>query len=417
MSPARRPAAVLVSPVMPAPGQSGRAWRAWQWLQDLSAEQDVHLVVVDGAGHLTDALTDNPPADPPAVSLHRAATRPQPGGRALRCLGLAAPWLAGRWPALAADAPVLRDPQALAEDLQAEIGAARLQRLVVFRQYLAGCGLALAARLAPQRLELDLDDLESATRRSVAGALWRLGQPLEAALMRAAAAQYRALERRLASPWQQLWLASPDDVERLRGRLPAARTDVRLNRLAAAVAPAPPAPAPLHPAAGPARLLFVGSLDYPPNQEGVLWLVERVLPALSRLAGPAWQLDVVGRAPPAWLHTRLAAAAGVCLHADPPQLAPFYQAARLALVPLHSGGGTKVKTLEAIAHGRAVVSTGEGLRGLALAPGRDCLRADRPEAFAAAIQQLLERPALATRLARAAQQAVYGASKASNVAM
>lgn len=408
MKQAQRPAAVLLSPVMPATEQCGRSWRAWQWLQDLNGAFAVHLVVI-GRNVIP------PPAYLPAASLHQPHVDRRLCQRAVRCLGIAAPWLAGRWPHLVIDALMLRDPQALASDLRVAIGSAQLARMVVFRQSLTACSVELAAQLNPRQLDLDLDDLESTTRQSVAGALWRLGRLHAAAVMRASAVQYRSLERQLASPlspWNQLWLASADDVGALRGRLPTTRIATRQNQPPANLLSMPPPSGDR-----PARLLFVGSLGYAPNQEAVLWLVEHVLPALMQRSDQLWQLDVVGRAPPTWLQSRLTAAPRVCLHADAPQVTPFYQNARLVVVPLHSGGGTKLKTLEAVAHGRAVVSTHEGLRGLALECGRHCLCAEQPEAFAAAIDQLLERPALAEQLAQAARRAVSDLSTASKLAM
>jgi polysaccharide biosynthesis protein PslH len=71
------------------------------------------------------------------------------------------------------------------------------------------------------------------------------------------------------------------------------------------------------------------------------------------------------------------------------------------VVPLRAGGGSKLKTLEAFAHQRPVVSTGHGVRGLDVTPGVHYLPAESPAEFANAIARLAQDPALALRIAQA----------------
>ena len=73
---------------------------------------------------------------------------------------------------------------------------------------------------------------------------------------------------------------------------------------------------------------------------------------------------------------------------------------------MRGGGGTRLKMLEAMAAGKAVVSTTIGAEGLALTPGRDVVIADTPEAFAAAVSALLVDRPRAERLGRAARALV-----------
>ena len=81
---------------------------------------------------------------------------------------------------------------------------------------------------------------------------------------------------------------------------------------------------------------------------------------------------------------------------------PWYGGALLAAVPLHAGGGTSIKALEAIAHGRPVVATSTGVRGLPLRPGRDVLVGDDAATFAVACATLLGEPERAARQAASA---------------
>ena len=136
------------------------------------------------------------------------------------------------------------------------------------------------------------------------------------------------------------------------------------------------------------RVVFTGALYTDPNVDAVRWLVEEIWPLVRRERADA-ELDVVGMAPTPEVR-RLCEAPGVALHADVESTQPFLEAARLAVVPVRVGTGSRLKALEAMAAGRPVVGTTIGLGGLAVAPGRDVLVADDAVAFAAEIHRLLE---------------------------
>jgi len=150
---------------------------------------------------------------------------------------------------------------------------------------------------------------------------------------------------------------------------------------------------------GSTELLFLGSLDWRPNQDGVVWFLDEVW-ARVRAAVPAVRLTVVGRAPPPWLVARCAAAPATTVAASVPDVRPFVARAAALVVPLRVGGGSRLKICEALAMARPVVSTTVGAEGLDVADGADL--ADGPEAFAAATVAVLRDPA------RAAARAVRG---------
>jgi glycosyltransferase involved in cell wall biosynthesis len=120
----------------------------------------------------------------------------------------------------------------------------------------------------------------------------------------------------------------------------------------------------------PGRLLFLGSLDWRPNLDGVSCLLDTVFPGV-RAAEPGATLEVVGRNPPDWLRRRVAETDGVALHADVPDVRPFLAHCAVLVVPLRIGGGSRLKILEALSAGVPVVSTRVGAEGLCLEPGRD----------------------------------------------
>lgn len=155
----------------------------------------------------------------------------------------------------------------------------------------------------------------------------------------------------------------------------------------------------------PARLLFLGSLDWRPNLDGVARFLEEVYPGL-RERRPGVTLDVVGRNPPAWLRRVAEATPGIDLHADVPDVRPFLARASLLVVPLRIGGGSRLKILEALACATPVVSTRIGAEGLQLTPGRHFEQVEDIGDLGPAIAALLSVPEAARRQAEAGLERV-----------
>ncbi len=152
------------------------------------------------------------------------------------------------------------------------------------------------------------------------------------------------------------------------------------------------------------RLLFVGSLDWRPNQDGLLWFLESVWP-LIRAARPGAQMTVVGRRPPQWIQS-LCSRTGAALVADSPDVRVHLAEASVVVVPLRIGGGSRLKILEAMAAGRPVVSTTIGAEGLDLLPDGHILIADTRHDFAGLAVRLLQDPGARHALAQAGRALV-----------
>jgi glycosyltransferase involved in cell wall biosynthesis len=154
---------------------------------------------------------------------------------------------------------------------------------------------------------------------------------------------------------------------------------------------------------GPPRLLFTGTMSYAPNHQGILWFARTVWP-LVRAALPDARLDVVGKDPPDEVRA-LDGIDGITVHGFVESMSPFFGRAHAVVVPILAGAGIRVKIIEAMAAGRAVVSTPLGCEGLAgLEPGEHLLVAADPEAFANASLRLLREPGLRERVARAGRE-------------
>ncbi len=152
-------------------------------------------------------------------------------------------------------------------------------------------------------------------------------------------------------------------------------------------------------AASPSRLIYAGAVTYAPNLEAVTWFLTEVLPRVHAVRPDVefWVTgDTAGVALDRWIGQR-----GVRFTGRLPDVAAAVREAAVAVVPLRTGGGTRLKILEALALGTPVVSTRKGAEGLAVTDGEHLLLADEPAAFAEAVLRVLAEPERAARLSAA----------------
>jgi glycosyltransferase involved in cell wall biosynthesis len=151
-------------------------------------------------------------------------------------------------------------------------------------------------------------------------------------------------------------------------------------------------------------LVFTGSLDWFPNEDAILYFLDEILPAI-RAAVPDVSCTFVGRNPTERLKVATTAA-GVSLTGTVDDVRPYVQKSAVFIVPLRIGSGTRLKIFEALAMGRAVVSTTVGAEGLGLEDKKHFLRADTPSEFVHAVSSLMRDPARRDALGRAARELV-----------
>jgi glycosyltransferase involved in cell wall biosynthesis len=196
-------------------------------------------------------------------------------------------------------------------------------------------------------------------------------------------------------------VCSEREREHLREIAPSARVAVAPNGVDTAYFAETEAPA-----APPTRIVFVGLMNYHSNVEAAVAFTRDVWPRLrSRL--PGCSLTLVGATPdPAVLALR--EVAGVEVTGTVPDVRPYYREALAAIVPLRSGGGTRLKILEAMAASVPVVSTAFGAEGLEVAPGENILLADPmdPDAWVRELARLAESESWRRQLTASARQLV-----------
>src|SRR5262249_19543560 len=148
----------------------------------------------------------------------------------------------------------------------------------------------------------------------------------------------------------------------------------------------------------PCHLVFVGSMDWDPNEDGLIWFLRDIYPIVKRHA-PQVTLSIVGRSPSARLRAVAAWEPGVDITGRVGDVRPYLARAEVVIVPLRAGSGTRIKIPEAMAMQKAVVSTPVGAEGLALQDGREICIAENPERFAKAVVDLVKSGSLRESIA------------------
>ena len=151
-------------------------------------------------------------------------------------------------------------------------------------------------------------------------------------------------------------------------------------------------------------LVFVGSMDWMPNVDGVLWFAREVLPIVRRRA--ACKLTIAGRLPPPEIRRLAEEDRDIEVTGTVPDIRPYLWRAAVSIVPLRIGGGTRLKIYESMAAGAPVVSSAIGAEGLSVHPPEDIRIADSPEDFAESCIGLLGDEARRGQLAAAAWRLV-----------
>ncbi|MBI5034336.1 MAG: glycosyltransferase [Chloroflexi bacterium] len=151
-------------------------------------------------------------------------------------------------------------------------------------------------------------------------------------------------------------------------------------------------------------MVYAGKMDFRPNIDAMTWFCSDILPRI-RAEIPLAHVVIVGQKPAPRIEA-LKQQLGVEVTGWVPDTRPYVADAAVYIVPLRMGSGTRLKVLEAMAMGKAIVSTSRGVEGIELVPGRDALIADTPAEFARTVIDLLHDPVRCRELGRNARDLV-----------
>jgi glycosyltransferase involved in cell wall biosynthesis len=270
---------------------------------------------------------------------------------------------------------------------------ARSFDLVVFEGIWLGAYWPLIARSGALKV-LNHYDLEALSLRRQASVM-RPG--FEKVLFLHDARRMQIMEDRIIRAADWVWVTSEREKHVLLGRYPNLPVGVAPNGVdCQAKIPIPPVAS--H------ELLFVGCMRHFPNVDAVRYFTREVFPLL-RLVVPDVTFRIIGRGTGPDIQ-ELAKIPGVIVTGEVVDLLPYYQRCAACVVPLRSGGGTRLKILECMAYGRPVVSTSLGAEGIEIKDGVHYLLGDTPLAMIEAIRRILTTPGLAADLVSRARTQV-----------
>jgi len=234
--------------------------------------------------------------------------------------------------------------------------------------------------------------------------LWRrhagtASDPLRRAYFGQQAARMFTFEREMCRRAAHVIAVSEKDGEDMRrlfgvSRISSIATGVDIDHFAP-----PPAPAPT------ADLVFIGSMDWMPNIDGILWFAAEILPLIRQVRKDC-KVAIAGRQPSKRILALAENDPHIVVTGSVPDIRPYLWGASVSIVPLRIGGGTRLKIYESMAAKVPVVSTTVGAEGLEIHPPEDIRIADLPETFARQCVELLADASQRTRQASAAWEMV-----------
>ena len=246
----------------------------------------------------------------------------------------------------------------------------------VFRIYMVPYVQNVLEINSQQYLQLDIDDIESITRRRLSK-LYEINGELRASRrMEKEADQYEEMERHILPLFDQICICSEIDRHKLHKNYKYNNIKVIPNIMAI------PNPREIECKSTPFNFLFVGLLRYYPNRDAVSYFCDKILPLIKKHAPRTFSLKVVGMDAPAMFAHYLSKFPEVELIGAVADIGPIYECSHAVVIPIRAGGGTRIKALEAFAYRKPVISTSIGIEGIPAAHEQHLLIGDTAEDFA-----------------------------------
>lgn len=277
-----------------------------------------------------------------------------------------------------------------------KIAGMNFDRVHVFRLYLTPIAEVLKNLGLKSFYTLDIDDMESEARRSIGSLYAQNGHPVTAARLYNESTAYFNVEMKSLPEYDEIFACSRRDRDVLKKRFPYKIITVLPNVVPLQKRETPPLGNRVF------TMLFVGTLDYYPNTDALIYFVDKILPVLRKNMRGQWRLRIVGVIPQKTWIKRLKKIPEMDFVGRVEELCPEYNAADIVVVPVRGGGGTRIKILEAFANGVPVVSTSMGCAGLEVENEIHLLIADDAGDFAAACMRLMTDSTIRDEISRRA---------------
>lgn len=367
------PKVLFLTPDLPYPPHQGAAIRTYNLIKNLAPRHDVHLLSFLQGGDEGQRLEALSPYCANVITV--PAPSRSAGRRALSVLFSSRPDMALRLPSTEFD-----------NQLRMCLLRERFDFVQVEAIEMAQYGLAAKEIRASSQPLVVFDDINAEyllQRRAFETDVRHPRRWLGAVYSLVQWRKLQRYERRVCQRLDRIVVVSEADARALQRLVPGLRCFVVPNGVDTNYFQ-PTSPE----AESDTTLVFTGKMDFRPNVDAVLWFVENVLP-LIRQQMPEAVFKIVGRNP----HPRVQALGetpNVSLTGYVSDIRPYIEEAAVYVVPLRVGGGTRLKVMEAMSMGKAIVSTSLGCEGIDVSPGRELLIADDAGSFAQAVVGLMK---------------------------
>lgn len=393
-----KPKLLFISPIFPSPDGPGLAMRPYFQIVSLSRLYDIHLLVA------ADRMSEKSPDDGKLKAycmqidcmdrFRFSGWKFSLWHRFYRLTDQAKHLIRGDATGFAVD---LGDRRYLQNHpLLERYSRMTFDQVHVFRLYLSPVAEILKKRGLDAFYSIDVDDIESETRRSIGALLSRNKEVRKAAAINRESDVFFQLEARILPEYERIFTCSRHDQRLLEQRFPGKVITVLPNVI------------PLkkevrkHKDQRVFTLLFVGTMGYYPNADAVCFFAEQIAPVLTEKSSAPWQLRVVGAVSDGAWSGRFAGRPEIKFAGWVDDLGREYDAADIVVAPIRGGGGTRIKILEAFSHGLPVVSTVKGAEGLDVEHGEHLMMEDDPRRFAEACLQLMNHREMGNAMSRRA---------------
>ena len=370
---------VWLSHFIPFPPRGGSRQRSFNLIRHISAKYETHLVALNMQGETQERAAEY------ASELRKYCAEVEIWDPPYR-------WRGARWWAQLALSPFYRHPYGSRALWSPALGrrwegflAKHSGALVHFDSIDLALYFPAAAGF---RKVLNHHNCESAMAERRAE---KESNPLKRAYLRGQARKLRRLEQETCHQFDVNLTVSELDTQTLQARNPQAHCHVVENGTDTEY---------FHPSDVPTEpntLIFAGGLSWYPNVSGIRFFVQQIWPILKQKC-PGIRLYLAGRSPARAVVELAQSDPAIDLIADPEDIRPWIWKASVFICPIIDGGGTRLKILDALAMGKAVVSTTIGAEGLDVKPGEHLLVVDTPAAFAGSVAQALGDDGLRQRL-------------------
>ncbi|MEI6102534.1 MAG: glycosyltransferase family 4 protein [Methanothrix sp.] len=246
----------------------------------------------------------------------------------------------------------------------------------VFRLYMVPYVKDMLELNSGQYLQLDLDDIESITRKRLSKLYELNGEGRVSKRVDLESSQYEEMERAQLPLFDQVCVCSEGDKHKIYEKYKYYRVKVVPNIIDIPNSRGRERKTTLF------KFLFVGSLGYYPNRDAAIYFCDQILPIIRKHAPMAFSFKIVGMNVPKKFASYLSKIPEVDLIGPVVDTGPIYEYSDAVVIPIRAGGGTRIKALEAFAYRKPVISTSVGVEGIPVNHEQHVLIGDTAEDFA-----------------------------------